>query len=261
YRIHAFMDELGALHDMGADGARGIEAHRILDYARQIKKTPIVVEDAVGFYTSRTIGTHIMEGAQLIHEGVDPVRVEALAKGLMYPVGPLTMLDEVSLALSKDIYKTQLAMGLVKAEDNPTPDATALIESMVDEHDRPGKKAGRGFYDYGKATKKMWPGMSKWKKDVDIPDQDIEDRLLFRPIIESLKCLEEGVLRNVPDGNIGSIMGIGAPPWTGGYLQYVNTYGLDRFVARCTELAGKYGARFEAPDIAKKHAAEAKPFV
>ena len=184
---------------------------RSFDYARQIKKTPIVVEDAAGFYTSRTIGTHIMEGVQLVHEGVDPVRIEALAKGLMYPVGPLTMLDEVSLSLSKDIYNTQVAMGLVKRQDNPTPEATALVERLVDEYDRIGKKAGRGFYDYEKNAKTMWPGLAKWKKDVDISDQDIEDRLLFRPVIESLKCLEEGVLRNVPDGNIGSIMGIGRP--------------------------------------------------
>ena len=234
---------------------------RSFDYARQIKKTPIVVEDAVGFYTSRTIGTHIMEGAQLVHEGVDPVRIEALARGLMYPVGPLTMLDEVSLSLSKDIYNTQVAMGLVKKEDNPTPAATALIASLVDEHDRPGKKIGRGFYDYGQGGKTMWPGLANWKKDVDISDQDIEDRLLFRPVIESLKCLEQGVLRNVPDANIGSIMGIGAPPWTGGYLQYVNTYGLDHFVARCAELTEKYGPRFEAPEIVKKYARENKLFV
>ena len=261
--LHFFspVDKMPLLEIVVGKGTSDETLARSFDYARQIKKTPIVVEDAVGFYTSRTIGTHIMEGAQLVHEGVDPVRIEALARGLMYPVGPLTMLDEVSLSLSKDIYNTQVAMGLVKKEDNPTPDATALIESLVDAHDRPGKKAGRGFYDYEAGAKTMWPGLAKWKKDVDISDRDIEDRLLFRPVIESLKCFEEGVLRNVPDANIGSIMGIGAPPWTGGYLQYVNTYGLDRFVARCTELAEKYGPRFAAPEVVKKYARENKLFV
>ncbi|MEO1172452.1 MAG: 3-hydroxyacyl-CoA dehydrogenase NAD-binding domain-containing protein, partial [Myxococcota bacterium] len=235
---------------------------KAFDFARQINKTPIVVEDSLGFYTSRTIGTHMMEAVQLVAEGVDPVRIDALAKGLLYPVGSLALQDEVSLELNLQIYDTQVAAGLRRDEDNPNPEATALIRVMVEEYGRKGRKSGQGFYEYGDTGKHMWDGLSRWaREDVDISDQDIEDRLLFRPVIETLKCLEEGVLRNVPDGNIGSIMGIGAPVWTGGYLQFVNTYGLAAFLERCNELADAYGDRFKAPAIAVEYAEKNMRFV
>ena len=233
---------------------------RAFDFARQIRKTPIVVQDSLGFYTSRTIGTHLNEAIQMLAEGVKPARIESLGKGLMYPTSPLALNDEVSLRLGLQIYDTQVASGLISADANPTPDATVVVRTMVEELERPGRFAGKGFYDYTDSGKQLWDGLSRWVKDVDITDADIEDRLLFRPVLETLKCLEEGVLRNVPDGNIGSIMGIGAPAWTGGYLQFVNTYGLDRFVARCHELAARYGARFSPPAIVLEHASQGKPF-
>ena len=228
---------------------------RAFDFARQIRKTPIVVNDSLGFYTSRTIGTHLHEAVQLLAEGVVPARIEGLARGLLYPTSPLALNDEVSLRLGLEIFDTQVRSGLRRAEDDPTPQGTALIREMVEELDRPGRYAGRGFYEYDGRDKKLWPGLSKWvRDDVALTNQDIEDRLLFRPVLETLRCLEEGVLRNVGDANIGSIMGIGAPVWTGGYLQFVNTYGLDRFVARCRELEVRFGARFAPPATLLEHA-------
>ena len=136
-----------------------------------------------------------------------------------------------------------------------------MLADMLDHHDRHGRATGKGFYDYAHGRKTIWPGLSKWRKDdAEISDHDIQDRILFRPVLESLRCLEEGVLRSAADGNIGSIMGIGAPVHTGGYIQYVNTYGLDRFIARCEELTTKYGPRFHPPAILREYAAEGRLF-
>jgi 3-hydroxyacyl-CoA dehydrogenase/enoyl-CoA hydratase/3-hydroxybutyryl-CoA epimerase len=222
---------------------------RAFDFARQIRKTPIVVQDSLGFYTSRTIGTHLQEAVQLLFEGVAPARIEGLARDLLYPTSPLALNDEVSLRLGLEIFDTQVASGLRKADDDPTPGATIVLREMVEQLERPGRYAGQGFYDYADGGKTLWDGLSRWSKDVDLTNADIEDRLLFRPVLETLRCLEEGVLTSAADANIGSIMGIGAPVWTGGYLQFVNTYGLRRFVDRCRELAARFGPRFEPPAI------------
>ena len=223
---------------------------RAFDFSRQIQKTAIVVNDSVGFYTSRTIGTKIDEANQMVAEGLDPVRIESMCRAVGFPVGMLALHDEVSLSLSLDIYESQIKMGLRKKEADQTPEGRALLRAMVKQHDRPGRKAGRGFYDYTEIGKSLWAGLDRWRQvDHFIPDQDIKDRMLFRAVIESLKCLEEGVLQSVADANIGSILGIGAPAWTGGYIQFVNTYGRERFIARCKELQIAYGERFSPPSI------------
>ena len=223
---------------------------RAFDFSRQIHKTVIVVNDSVGFYTSRTIGTKIDEANQMVAEGLDPVRIESMCRAVGFPVGMLALHDEVSLSLSLDIYESQIKMGLRKKEADQTPEGRALLRAMVKQHDRPGRKAGRGFYDYTEIGKSLWAGLDRWRQaDHFIPDQDIKDRMLFRAVIESLKCLEEGVLQSVADANIGSILGIGAPAWTGGYIQFVNTYGRERFIARCKELRIAYGERFSPPGI------------
>ncbi|WP_269620560.1 3-hydroxyacyl-CoA dehydrogenase NAD-binding domain-containing protein [Zhongshania sp. BJYM1] len=238
---------------------------KAFDLTRQLKKTPIVVNDSPGFYTSRTISTPIQEAAQLIAEGVSAVRVESVGKSVGWPVGPLALQDEVSQKLSLDIIDAQISMGLRKAEDDPTPEGTALMRDLLNEHKRGGRVHGGGYYDYSESGKQIWSGLRELylKEDVDlsVSDQDVRDRLLFRPVIESLVCLETGVLRTVADGNIGSIMGIGAPTWTGGYLQFVNTYGVQRFVDRCRELEATYGKRFTPPQIAIDKAAADELFV
>lgn len=234
---------------------------RAFDFARQIGKTPIVVNDGTGFYTSRTIGTKMIEAVQLVAEGHDPVRVDNLTRALGMPTGMLALLDEVQISLVNEIHDTQVGMGLLDPASEPNPEARALLAEMVERHGRTGKAAGKGFYDYGPEGRTIWPGLSKWRNpQTRISDDDIKDRILFRPVLESLRCLEEGVLRSVAEGNVGSILGIGAPLWTGGYIQFVNTFGLRRSLNRCNELASKYGNRFAPPEILKRHAADNRPF-
>lgn len=234
---------------------------KAFDYALQIRKTPIVVNDSTGFYTSRTIGTKIYEAVEMVAEGLDPARIDALGRAVGFPVGLLSLLDELKLWLLLDVHDTQVGMGLMDHEGHPNLGALNLLRELVETHGRRSRAEGGAFFDYCDAGKSLWPGLEKWRKEGhEIPDEDIKDRMLFRPVIESLKCLEEGVLRNVPDANIGSIMGIGAPVHTGGYVQFVNTYGLDRFVRRCEDLAAKYGSRFEPPQILREHAVQNKLF-
>ncbi|NRA30323.1 MAG: enoyl-CoA hydratase/isomerase family protein [Parvularculaceae bacterium] len=235
---------------------------RSFDFARQIKKTPIVVNDSVGFYTSRTFGSKLEEAAQLVAEGIEPMMVENLSRATGLPTGLLSLHDEVSLSLTRDVYETQVEMGLRDPKDDATPAAREFLHEMVGKHDRKGKAHGGGYFDYGSDGKRLWDGLSAWRKEGHaIPDQDVKDRIIFRAVIESLVVLEEGVLRSVADANIGSIMGIGAPVQTGGYLQYVNTYGVQRFKDRCDELAAAYGERFAPPAILQEHAADNRPFV
>lgn len=223
---------------------------KAFDYVQQIRKIPIVVNDSLGFFTSRTFATQLTEAAQLVAEGVHPVRVDNLGKAIGMPVGPLAVNDEVSLKLGVEMADTQLAQGLISPEDDPRPLGTEMVHRLVKEYNRGGRHHGDGgYYDYTEGGKIIWPKLLDlyYQPEVEISDQDIKDRLLFSNVIESLKCLQEGVLRSVADGNIGSILGIGAPAWTGGYIQFVNTYGLQNFVDRCDELAEHYGERFRAP--------------
>ena len=224
---------------------------KAFDYVQQINKTPIVVADSLGFFTSRVFATPLSEASQLLAEGVHPDRIENLGKAIGMPVGPLASYDEVSQRLSVEIRETQIDMGLRDADDDPTPQGTALVNSLVKDDNRGGRHHGGGFYQYSARTgtgKQIWPTLIERyyrpETDTTISDQDIKDRLLFRPVIESLRCLEEGVLKSAADGNIGSLLGIGAPTWTGGYIQFVETYGRERFEARCEELAEAYGERF-----------------
>lgn len=232
---------------------------RAFDYARQIGKTPIVVNDSLGFFTSRTFGTYLDEGVRLLSEGVHPVLIDNLGKALGMPVGPLAVYDEVSLELSRKANETWKAMG-VEDKWGDGSVARAVISTMIDEYGRGGRYHGGGFYEYAEdGSKRIWPTLIErfHKPEVELAAQDIKDRLLFRQVIESLKCLESGVLRSEEDGNIGSIMGIGAPVWTGGFLQFVSTYGYPRFVQRCTELQQRYGDRFAPPAIAVERAQQA----
>ena len=221
---------------------------KAFDYVQQIKKTPIVVKDSVGFFTSRVFITPLYEAATLLAEGVHPDRIDNLGKAVGWPVGPLASYDEVSQQLAMDIIDTQIEMGLRREEDDPNPAGTALVRNLLNNDGRRGRHHGGGFYQYSDTGKQIWPTLVERyyrpETDTSISDQNIKDRLLFRPVIESLRCLEEGVLKSAADGNIGSLLGIGAPTWTGGYIQFVETYGRGRFEGRCEELAEAYGERF-----------------
>lgn len=236
---------------------------KAFDYTRQIRKTPIVVNDSLGFFTSRTFGTYIDEGVRVMMEGVHPIKVDNLGKAVGMPVGPLTVHDEVSQELGRKAQETWKEMGVLDKWGDQSQ-MRELVQWMVVENGRGGRHHGGGYYTYGEdGSKTLWPELLDrfYKPDVALPEQDIKDRLLFRQVIEALKCLETQVLRTVADGNIGSIMGIGAPVWTGGLIQFVNTYGLQNFIDRCDELAATYGERFKAPAIVAEKLAAGEVFV
>ncbi|TNF83378.1 3-hydroxyacyl-CoA dehydrogenase [Pseudomonas sp. ICMP22404] len=224
---------------------------KAFDYALQIRKTPIVVNDSLAFFTSRTFGTYLDEGVRLLHEGNHPQLIDNLGKAVGMPLGPLAVHDEVSLELSRKAAETWKQMGMLDRFGEQKV-FREVINTLISDFGRAGRHHGGGFYEYAEdGSKSIWAKLFElyYRPDQQIADVDIKDRLLFRQVIETLKCLQENVLRTVADGNIGSIMGIGAPVWTGGFIQFVNTYGAERFVARCRELAAKYGERFEPPTI------------
>ncbi|MEM6300381.1 MAG: 3-hydroxyacyl-CoA dehydrogenase NAD-binding domain-containing protein [Pseudomonadota bacterium] len=233
---------------------------KAFDYTQQIKKTPIVVNDSLGFFTSRTFGTYLDEGVQLLTEGVHPVLIDNMGKAVGMPVGPLAVYDEVSLELSRKAQETWRTMGVLDKWNDGSV-LRGVIDWMVIDNQRGGRHHGGGFYEYSDdGSKAIWPPLfdKYYQSEVHLAEADIKDRLLFRQVIEALKCLEGNVLRSEEDGNIGSIMGIGAPVWTGGLIQFVATYGYGRFVARCEELAAAYGDRFSPPQIAIDRAQESQ---
>ncbi|MAL77983.1 MAG: 3-hydroxyacyl-CoA dehydrogenase [Sneathiella sp.] len=225
------------------------------DYVMQIGKTPIIVNDSRGFFTSRVFGTYTDEGASLVIDGVDPVLIERAAWLAGMPVGPLAVSDEVSLILQKKVYDThQVLDQRLGVTDGYPADMTATVavtHKMV-EMERGGRQYGGGFYDYGAdGGKSLWPGIRQFARgNSDIPLQDVEDRLIYRQVIETLRCYNEGVLRNEVEANVGSIFGIGFPAYTGGALQFVQGVGVEAFAKRAGELTEAYGDRFALPSAA-----------
>jgi len=220
---------------------------RTLDYIQQLRKTPIVVNDSRGFYTSRVFSTFTREGIAMLAEGVNPALIENIAKHAGMPVGPLAVTDEVSLELAYKIGKqTREDLGDRYVE---TP-ADPVMEKMVVELDRRGKRFGAGFYDYPEGgNKHLWPGLVEHFPVADVqpsPDE-IRTRLLYVQAIDTARCLEEGVLTHPADGDVGSIFGWGFPAHLGGTLSFIETIGLSEFVAEADRLAELHGARFEIP--------------
>ncbi|MEU8527799.1 MULTISPECIES: 3-hydroxyacyl-CoA dehydrogenase NAD-binding domain-containing protein [Streptomyces] len=245
---------------------------RAFDLVRQIKKTPIVVNDSRGFFTSRVIGQFMNEGVAMVGEGVNPASVEQAAAQAGYPAKVLSLLDELTLTLPRKIRnETRRA---IEEEGGTWPEhpAEAVIDRMVDEFDRTGRSGGAGFYDYDENGKRagLWPGLAEHFGNPDTADipfetvsfEDMKERMLFSEALDTVRCLEEGVLTSVADANIGSIMGIGFPAWTGGVLQYINGYagGLPGFVARARELAEQYGERFAPPALLLEKAERGEVF-
>ncbi|PLW82705.1 3-hydroxyacyl-CoA dehydrogenase [Kineobactrum sediminis] len=262
--IHFFspVDKMPLVEIICGDKTSEETLARAYDYARQIRKTPIVVNDSLGFFTSRTFGTYLDEGVRMLREGLHPVQIEAMGRAVGMPVGPLAVYDEVSLELTRKAQETWREMGVLDKFSDSTV-TREVINTMVEQHGRGGRYHGGGFYEYAEdGSKHIWPGLMDlyYNADVTVSEGDMRDRLLFRQVIEALRCLETGVLRTVDDGNIGSIMGIGAPVWTGGLIQFVNTYGVERFVRRCEALAATYGERFAPPAIAREKLAAGELF-
>ncbi|GAA1601002.1 MULTISPECIES: 3-hydroxyacyl-CoA dehydrogenase NAD-binding domain-containing protein [Kribbella] len=231
------------------------------DVVRQIRKTPIVVNDSRGFFTSRVFGTLVMEGAAMVAEGVDPVLIERAATQAGFPAPPLAMLDEVTLTLPQKIRDAARAAGDSAGAFDEHP-GMAVTDRLVNEFGRRGKAAGAGFYDYpADGPKRLWPGLwEHFPAAGDVPLIDLQERMLFAMALETVKCLDEGVLRSVPDANIGSIFGIGFPPLHGGALQYVNAYGPSVFAERARELAATYGERFQPPALLLRKATAGELF-
>jgi 3-hydroxyacyl-CoA dehydrogenase/enoyl-CoA hydratase/3-hydroxybutyryl-CoA epimerase len=236
---------------------------KAVDIAQQIKKTPIVVNDSRGFFTSRVIGTFINEAVAMVGEGIAAPSIEQAGSQAGYPAPPLQLLDELTLTLPRKIREEAKAAVLAAGGQWAEHGSETVIDRLVDEFDRPGRSGGAGFYDYadGKRTG-LWSGLAEnfGKAGTEIPFRDMQERMLFAEALETVKCFDEGVLRTIPDANIGSIMGIGFPAWTGGVIQYMNGYegGLAGFVARAQELATRYGERFSPPAslVAKAAAGE-----
>ena len=235
------------------------------DYVLQIGKTPIVVNDSRGFYTSRVFGTYVTEGIAMLKEGVHPRSIEVAGLQAGMPMPPLALQDEVSLSLSLHVQEQTRKDLAAEGKTYPEHPGASVIRQMC-EIGRIGKKAGKGFYDWGQGAdgkgKSLWPELTKMypPKPEQPEQQELIDRLMFAQANEAARCYEEKVLRSVADANIGSIFGWGFAPFHGGALQFINAVGPKKFVERARELAKKYGARFEPAGVVVRMAGEGKRF-
>ncbi len=255
--LHFFspVDKMPLLEIIAGKNTSDETLAKAFDIAKQIRKTPILVNDSRGFFTSRVISTMINEALSMVGEGIDPQSVEQACIQAGYPVGALALLDELSLSLMRKIrLETQAAIGMTGWAVHP---ADAVADRMIDEFDRSGRAAGKGFYDYENGQKVgLWPGLrehfSKGEHTAALGTPgliELQERMLFIESLETVRCFDEGVLRSVEEANLGSILGIGFPPWTGGVIQYIAQYadGPQGFVERAQELAATYGERFNPP--------------
>ena len=231
-----------------------------IDYVKRIKKTPIVVNDGRAFYTSRIFSTYIAEGLNMLQEGIAPSLIENAGKAAGMPVGPLAVADEVSIELMYKINK-QTEKDLGKVNEGAEEKVGRLFMETLN---RPGKKAGKGFYEYPTdgGKKHLWSGLAehfpvaKEQPDVEL----LKKRLLHYQALNAVKCLEENVLTSARDGDIGSILGWGFPPYTGGIFSYIDMIGVRQFVEDCKTMATAYGARFNPPALLEEMAKTGKKF-
>ncbi len=259
--LHFFspVDKMPLLEIIKGEKTSEETLYRSLDLAKLIKKTPIVVNDSRGFFTSRVIGTFINEGIAMLIEGVPAPTIEQASSQAGYPAPVLQLSDELNLKLMRKIRTAAKEAAQAGSTGWDAHPSEQVIDRMLDKHDRPGRLEGRGFYEYAEGKRAgLWKGLREAFPPVPDPAsislRDLEERMLFAEAIESVKCLDEGVIESVADANIGSILGIGFPGWTGGVLQYINGYehpeagsGPAGFLARARELAERYGDRFTPP--------------
>ena len=222
---------------------------RAYDYVQAIGKIPIVVNDARGFFTSRVFGTFVMEGVAMLGEGVPAPAIENAGVQCGMPVGPLAVLDETALSLSLHVMDQTRADFAAEGRVYVPAPGEPLVEEMVRKHQRAGRAAGAGFYEYPTekgARKYLWPQLKPLYEKPGLAWEigELKDRLLYRQAVETARCLAEGVLTSVHDANIGSIFGIGFPAWTGGAMQFIYGMGVDAFAARAAQLAQAHGERF-----------------
>jgi 3-hydroxyacyl-CoA dehydrogenase / enoyl-CoA hydratase / 3-hydroxybutyryl-CoA epimerase len=245
---------------------------RALDYVQKIRKTPIVVNDSRGFFTSRVCGAFISEGHRLLKEGVPAAMIENCARFAGMPVGPLSLNDEVAIDLSwkiMDQTRKDAETSGQKYEGSGTED---ILELMVKKLERFGRKNGKGFYDYpADGKKRLWPDLQKHfpadpallygeGEDKRAKETEIKKRLLYVQAVDTARCLEANVLTDPQDGDVGSIMGLGFAPQTGGAISLIDQVGIKKFVAECDDFAKKYGKQFEVPKLLRDMAAKGQSF-
>ncbi|HEX7062766.1 MAG TPA: 3-hydroxyacyl-CoA dehydrogenase NAD-binding domain-containing protein [Woeseiaceae bacterium] len=260
--IHFFspVDKMPLVEIIVGERTGEVAIAQALDYVQQLKKTPIVVNDSRGFYTSRVFSVFSREGIRMLAEGVNPALIENVAKQAGMPVGPLAVTDEVSLELSWHI--TQQTMADLGDAYVASP-ADDVVRLFVEDLGRKGRKAGAGFYDYPEGQeKRLWPGLAEHYPHAAVQPEptEVRKRLLYSQALETVRCLEEGVVTHPADADIGSVFGWGFPPYTGGTLSFIETVGLPAFVAEADRLAEAYGERFAVPDSLRRMAAEGRTF-
>ncbi|QQR97285.1 MAG: enoyl-CoA hydratase/isomerase family protein [Sphingobacteriales bacterium] len=235
---------------------------KAFDYVLQIKKTPIVVNDSRGFYTSRVFSTYVMEGIAMLAEGQNPKAIENAGLKAGMPVGPLALTDEVSLKLMDHIRKQTVKDLEAEGKTAPNHPGLEVVEKML-AAGRFGKAAGAGFYEYPQGgAKHLWEKLTElFPQKAELIQEEMVDRLLMVQALDTVRCVEEGVLRSVADANIGSIFGWGFSPFNGGTLQYINGHGLDKFIAKAEQFEAKYGERFAVPQLLRDKAAKGEQFV
>jgi 3-hydroxyacyl-CoA dehydrogenase/enoyl-CoA hydratase/3-hydroxybutyryl-CoA epimerase len=252
--LHFFspVERMDLLEIVAGDDTSDATLAKAFDIARTLGKTPIVVNDGRGFFTSRVILQRLIEAAAMIGEGIAPQSIERASLKAGYPVGTLSLLDELTLTLPRKIRGQFRAGAERNGERWIEHGGDAVLDTMIDRLGRPGRAAGAGFYDYvdGRRTD-LWPALTDEFGPWQHPDEldDLVDRLLFAEAIETVRCFDTGILRSTADANVGSLLGIGFPTWTGGTSQFVSGYpgGGEAFAARARELADQYGPRFEPP--------------
>lgn len=233
---------------------------RALDLAQAMKKTPIVVNDGPGFFTSRFIGAYINESLAMVTEGVNPALIENAAKMAGIPVGPLTVSDEIGLDTA--YHASQQRKKDEGDAFKPTP-TFRLVEKLVGELGRHGRKNGKGFFEYAAdGSKKLWPGLAElFPPLAEQPSVDeVKARMLYAQLVDAAKAMAEGVLIDPADGDVGSILGVGFPAYLGGPFSMMDTIGIDKVVAECDRLAARYGAQYAAPQLLRDMAAEGRTF-
>jgi 3-hydroxyacyl-CoA dehydrogenase/enoyl-CoA hydratase/3-hydroxybutyryl-CoA epimerase len=231
-----------------------------MDYVQKIKKTPIVVNDARGFYTSRCFGTYTREGMAMLADGIHPAMIENVGRMSGMPMGTLEVLDSVGLDTPlKVMRQTKKDLGV----NTPPDDSEKFLMWVVEENGRLGRKNGKGFYDYDASGKRLriWPELvasRAWKTDANV--DEMKHRFLTLQALEAAKCFEEGVITDPRDADVGAILGWGFAPFTGGPISYIDTLGAKAFVAQCEDFAKKYGDRFTPNKLLREMAEKGQTF-
>ncbi len=262
--IHFFspVDKMMLVEIITGDKTNDEALAMAVDYVTKIKKTPIVVNDTRGFYVNRCVMRYMQEAWNMLIEGVPAPMVENAAKMVGMPVGPLTLNDEVAIDLSQKVMKQTVAdLG----ENAINPEHMKLVNTLVDDHGRIGKKGGKGFFDYPEkpAKKHLWPELKKLYPQLnsdDVSVDDLKDRYLYTIALEAARCVEEGVVTDIREADVGAILGFGFAPWSGGPLSYIDRIGAAAFRDRAKELAAQYGSHFEPPALIEEMANKSESF-